>query len=413
VLGIVRDVTQEQEAHDRLEQRVAARTHEFRLLLEMSRSISLMAELDPLLEVVFDQMRRLLDYESVAIGLVDGDEYTTVAVRRDEVGWRSRNPLGARFHVDRSRFPWQELAAGRTLYTPDIYANDDFARGFRQFVGDRLQTTYAHVRSLVGAPLIAANELIGAMFISSVQENRYRPHDVDLVAAIGNQVAVAIANARWHEQARAVAALEERQRLARELHDSVSQALFGIGLGAQTARAMIERDPAKAAAPIDYVVQLAAAGMAEMRALIFELRPESLQQEGLVAALAKQAGAARTRHGIAVELMLPDEPAISFEMKEALYRIAQEAMHNTAKHARASKITLRLVQTADALAMDVVDDGAGFDAGASFPGHLGLVSMRERVTRFGGSVGIESAPGLGTRIHVTLPLREAGQHDQP
>jgi signal transduction histidine kinase len=168
---------------------------------------------------------------------------------------------------------------------------------------------------------------------------------------------------------------------------------------------MLERDPTEAAPAIDYVVQLAAAGMAEMRALIFELRPESLQQEGLIAALEKQAAALRARHGIAVETSLPAEPEISFEMKEALYRIAQEAMHNTAKHARASTITLRLAETADALTMDVIDNGVGFDSGATFPGHLGLVSMRERVARFGGRVTIDSAPGDGTRVHVTLPLR--------
>jgi signal transduction histidine kinase len=200
-----------------------------------------------------------------------------------------------------------------------------------------------------------------------------------------------------------MAALEERQRLARELHDSVSQALFGIGLGAETARAMLARDPAQAVQPIDYVLQLARGSMAEMRALIFELRPESLAQEGLVVALEKQAAATRARHGIAVELALCDEPDVSLQIKEALYRIAQEAMHNTVKHARASTISLSLALTEDELVLAVVDNGVGFDSGASFPGHLGLVSMRERVARFGGDVAIESAPGKGTRIHVSVP----------
>lgn len=403
ILGIVRDVTQEQAAHEVLEQRVVERTRELRTLLDMSRTISLASELEPLLELIFDQMRQLVDYEAVAIGLIEGDAYTTVAVRRDELSQRSRNPLGLQFAVDPSRFLWRELATGKTLSTPNIAGDDDVAVGFRQLVGDRLPTTYAHVCSLLAAPLIVANELIGAMFISSTTEDRYQPTDIALVTAIANQIAVAIENARLHERTRQVATLEERQRLARELHDSVSQALFGIGLGAETARAMLDRDPAKAVQPIEYVQHLAQGGMAEMRALIFELRPESLELEGLVAALEKHAAATRSRYSIAVDLCLGEEPDIPLATKEALYRIAQEAMHNTVKHAHASTITIRLSGSANEIALGVTDDGCGFDSGASFPGHLGLLSMRERAERLGGCVTITSAPSAGTQVQVRLP----------
>jgi signal transduction histidine kinase len=409
LLGMLRDVSEEQAAHEGLERRVAERTRELQALLDMSRSISLVSELNPLLDLILDQMRQLVDYESVAIGLIDGEAYTTVAVRRDEIGWRSQNPLGTQFTVDRAQAIWRGLAAGSTLHTSNIHGDDEVAVGFRVLVGDRLQTTYGHVCSLIVAPLMVGNDLIGAMFMSSVTEDRYRPHDIDLVAAIANQIAVAIVNARLHERDRTMAALQERQRLARELHDSVSQALFGIGLGAETARAMLSRDPAKATQPIEYVLQLARGSMAEMRALIFELRPESLAQEGLVAALEKQAAATRARHGIAVDLTLCDEPDVPLDVKEALYRIAQEAMHNTVKHARASTLNVTLSQTEEQLSLDVVDNGAGFDSRASFPGHLGLVSMRERMARFGGHVAIDSAPGEGTRVYVSVPFHAMTQ----
>ncbi|HZU76519.1 MAG TPA: PAS domain S-box protein, partial [Dehalococcoidia bacterium] len=403
VLGVVRDVTEEREAHAILERRVAERTQALQTLLDMSRNISLMAELDPLLELILDQLRRVVDYESVAIGLVEGDAYTTVAVRRDEIGWRSRSPLGIQLAVDRGHLFWRELAVGHTLYTPDIAGDDAVAVGFRTLVGDRLPTTYAHVCSLLAAPLLVANELIGAMFISSATADRYRPHDIALVAATASQMAVAIENARLHERTRTVVAVEERQRLARELHDSVSQALYGIGLGAETARAMLERDPARAAQPIEYVQQLARAGMAEMRALIFELRPESLAQEGLVAALEKQAAATRARHQIAVDLALGSEPDLPLEAKEALYRIAQEAMHNTVKHARAKSVAVALVHDAREVALTVRDDGVGFDPGGDFPGHLGLRSMRERAARHGAMLDVASAPGQGTLVRVRVP----------
>src|SRR5260370_1434497 len=123
--------------------------------------------------------------------------------------------------------------------------------------------------------------------------------------------------------------------LARELHDSVSQALYAIGLGAHTAREAIASDSEQALASIDYVLALAEAGLAEMRALIFELRPESLEIEGLVAALTKQVAVLRTRYKLNVEADLGEEPDLSMEMKHALYRIAQEALHNIVKHAPA------------------------------------------------------------------------------
>jgi signal transduction histidine kinase len=142
-----------------------------------------------------------------------------------------------------------------------------------------------------------------------------------------------------------------------------------------------------------------------MRALIFELRPESLENEGLVTALSKQAAALQARHEIVVATALCDEPAVPIRTKQELYRIAQEAMHNTVKHARASRIDLRLEQTAGETLLEVRDNGAGFDTTASYPGHLGLHSMRERVTHLGGTFQIESTPGTGASICVRIPGR--------
>lgn len=202
-----------------------------------------------------------------------------------------------------------------------------------------------------------------------------------------------------------VAALEERQRLARELHDSVSQALYGIALGARTAQAQLERDPAKLAEPLEYILSLAEAGLSEMRALIFELRPESLQNEGLVAALTKQSDALRARYKLDVIARFDPEPDIPLEAKEALYRIAQEAMHNVAKHAHATRLELSLRNTDGTLTLEIRDNGKGFDPSRDFPGHLGLKSMPERAAQIGGTFRLESQPDAGTVITVTVPVR--------
>lgn len=214
---------------------------------------------------------------------------------------------------------------------------------------------------------------------------------------------------RLYQQAQELAALQERQRLARELHDSVSQALYGISLGAHTAREALESsDQEQERYSLEYVIALAEAGLAEMRALIFELRPESLATEGLVAALQKQVAVLQARYHLTVEADLGEEGALSLEQKEPVYRIAQEALHNIVKHAHARTVLLRLAHQEHKLLLEIGDDGRGFDPTGAFPGHLGLASMQERAKQLGGILTIESAPGQGTRIQMQVPI---GDHE--
>lgn len=215
--------------------------------------------------------------------------------------------------------------------------------------------------------------------------------------------------ARLQERERAAsearAALEERQRLARDLHDSVSQALYGMALGSQTAIAALREDVDASAADdaMQYVHKLAEAAMAEMRALILELRPDTLAREGLVAALERQVYALRSRHGLDVHAEFDGEANLTLDQKEALYRIAQEGIHNALKHARAVSLTVSLRRMDDGVLLEIEDDGVGFDPGVVYPGHLGLTSMRERAAAAGGQLEITSSAGLGTRISVHLP----------
>ncbi|MFN0148580.1 MAG: GAF domain-containing protein [Dehalococcoidia bacterium] len=266
----------------------------------------------------------------------------------------------------------------------------------------RRRTADIGIGAALETGLLVDGQFFGLLDAIYMQPRRFSQDEVRLFTSLAKRAALAIENAQLYAQAQALAAVEERQRLARELHDSVSQALYGIALGAKTARTLLDRDPARAIAPVDYVVQLAEAGLAEMRALIFELRPESLATEGLVAALQKQVDSLRARYGLAVDAGLPEEPEAPFAVKEAIYRVAQEALHNVVKHARAQRVTLSLGCEGEALVLVVADDGQGFDPGGDFPGHLGLRSMRERVERLGGQLTLTSAPGEGSRLAVRL-----------
>jgi signal transduction histidine kinase len=223
--------------------------------------------------------------------------------------------------------------------------------------------------------------------------------------AFAQHAAVAIENARYYEALHEKAALEERQRLARELHDSVSQALYAIALnGAAASDSLRRQDHRRASRQVRHVRQLARAGLAEMRALIFELRADALAEEGLVAALSKQAAAVEARHELKIRSTLAPEPPLTLIAKEALYRTAQEALHNVVKHAGARRVDLGL-EVADGVAvLTVRDDGHGFEPGSAFPGHLGLRSMQERAKAVGGVCSIDSAPRAGTTVRVHVPL---------
>jgi PAS domain S-box-containing protein len=399
ILTVVRDITSDVQSRDLLEQRVAERTRELSTLLDISRNVASTLELTPLLELILDQLRTVIDYTGTAILTIEGDDLVIVGQRgplSDEDARLIRHPVAGLAPV------WDRLCRGEAVVCHDVRGDSHEAQVFRSVSGAELDDHYSFIGSCLWAPLVVKNQLIGIMSVATSDVNAFDAGQIEMAAAIARQAAVAIENARLFQQAQGKAALEERQKLARELHDSVSQALYGIALGAQTVRQLLDRDPAKAVEPTEYVLSLADAGLAEMRALIFELRPESLQTEGLVEALRKQAAALRARYGIAMTVDLGSEPEIALDAKEALYRIAQEALHNTMKHARATEATLCLASDGDGVILEIADNGCGFDPNGSFPGHLGLTSMRERITRIGGTLEITSSPGAGTRLRATL-----------
>ncbi len=402
VEGFVTDTTERAQAMQLLEQRVQERTRELSALLEVSNNVASTLELEPLLDLILDQLGTMVDYADSSLLVLEGDELVTVGYRgsvpREQV-------LGTRFLPGHGEVIWAEFRNLEYVIIDDVWDDTPLARSYREVIGEeRLRTEFGHVRSWLGLPLALKDRSIGLLALIHDEPDHFTNEHAELARTIANQAAVAIENARLYEQAQSAAALKERQHLARELHDSVSQALYGIALGARTARTWLDRDPTRVAAPLDYVLSLSEAGMAEMRALIFELRPESLESEGLVAALEKQAAALRARHGLEVRVDLCEEPDVPLEVKETVYRVAQEALHNAIKHAGADTVSLRLQCDAEGIVLEISDDGAGFDPSDSFPGHLGLKSMRERAGRLGGVLQVEGALGEGVHLHLQVPL---------
>jgi signal transduction histidine kinase len=226
---------------------------------------------------------------------------------------------------------------------------------------------------------------------------------------VADQLSVAISNARHYEATQEAAALEERHRIARDLHDSVSQSLFSLTLHARTAELALAKagvDPeGPLGRPLQEVSRLTRGALAEMRALIFELRPGALAEEGLGAALEKHAAAVTAREGLDISVHAPEQRlALAVEQEEHLYRLAQEALHNIVKHAGAQHAWVEVQSRAGSVVMTVRDDGAGFDPAEPRPGHLGLRTMEDRAAEVGGRLAVRSAPGAGTTVRIELPL---------
>lgn len=337
----------------------------------------------------------------------------TVYVRRPENG--VMEVLGAHGlpdgYPDALELSWREeprLANNEVYLGPEMYvAHDAVQRALTipSLAPYRDYLRQASWDTVVILPLGSDGRRHGSLSAYYPGGGEPAADDLAFLRAVADQAAVAVENARLLAEAQSRAGLVERQRLARDLHDSVSQALYGIALGARTARSLAEHSPEKLAEPLDYVLSLADAGMTEMRSLIFALRPESLATEGLVVALEKQVAVLRARHRLVVDAELGGEPAVPLAVKEALYRIGQEALHNIVKHAQAGEVRVRLETAAEEVLLEVVDDGVGFDPGGRpLPGHLGLQSMRERAVAHRGRVHVCSAPAAGTTVRASFPL---------
>jgi signal transduction histidine kinase len=262
------------------------------------------------------------------------------------------------------------------------------------------------MRSFLGVPIVERGCVIGALYLTDKADaEHFSEADQAVIETLAAHAAIAIANARLHERSRELSIVEERNRLARELHDAVAQKLFATVLAAESASTLIARDRDGAEAELERVQALAREAMGELRSLIFELRPASLEAEGLATTLRKHIDVLRRVSGQDVRLRADGAPRLDPDAESEVFRVAQEALHNAVRHADARRIDVRLTNGDGRLVLEVSDDGAGFDA--ADPGlrsrRLGLTSMEERAAALGGVLRIESNVGGGTRVRLEVP----------
>ncbi len=347
---------------------------------------------DEVLQRLVDSARELARARYAALGLPDGDggfrRFLTSGMSDGLVA--SLGPL-----------PRQHGVLGAMLETPSPYRTADIHEHprFRGWWPDR----HPDMRSFLGVPIVAPAGVIGAFYLTEkLDAPDFTDEDEELIGLLAAHAAIAIANARLHEQTRELTIAAERNRLALDLHDAVSQKLFGLVLSAEAARTLLERDPAAARDQVEKLQRQAQEALDELRSLVFELRPPDLAKDGLGGALRKHVELLR-RHGEhEIGLELGDEPPAEETRDAELLRIAQEALHNALRHAQAAHVTVRLSGDHDGLLLEVEDDGVGFDpdAPSTRSRRLGLTSMEERAQRVGGTLEITSAPGAGTTVRM-------------
>ena len=266
------------------------------------------------------------------------------------------------------------------------------------------------IEQVICVPLLVKGKLVGAFILGAHRARLITSEEILLLDASGQQIGVAVENARLYRQAEETAAIAERTRLARELHDSVTQSLYSVTLFAEaSARLLSMKDYASAADHLRELRDTAQEALQEMRLLIFELRPSALEHNGLASAIQARLDAVELRGGMDGELHVLGEDHLSPNLQDELYHIAQEALNNTLKHAHATKVDVDLSFSETCVKLKICDNGAGFDPANLGRGGLGLAGIRERTQRIGGNLEVDSSIGKGTKVSVQVQLRSLAE----
>src|ERR1700761_4894234 len=364
-------------------------------------SVARQLDVRDVLQVIVRSARSLVGARYAALGVPDrhGSFAEFVVDGVSDRQWRAIGP-----------FPRQHgmlgvlLREARPERLADIRTDPRFEGGW--------PAAHPDLSGFLGVPVKDGGEVLAIIFAANKVVPGVAPGGTgteftaraqELLSLFAAHAAIALTNARLSERSRELSVLEERSRLARDLHDAVSQKLFSLRARARAAAVLTGRDPARAAAEMEAGAQLGAEAHAELRAVIDGLAPPELGEAGLAESLRRYAVLAGRAHGVAVGFAATELPALDEQQEAALYRVAQEALHNALRHAGAGRITVALSRSPRRVILEVADDGNGFAPGA--PEGLGFASMRGRAEAAGGTLTIRSTPGGGTAVRLAVPLR--------
>jgi signal transduction histidine kinase len=352
---------------------------------------------DEVLQRLVDSARELVGARYAALGIPDG----AGGFRRFLVAGMSDELIAAMGPLPRTHGMLGAMLTAHGAYLTDDIHDDPRFRGW-------WPDEHPDMRSFLGVPIVAREKVIGAFYLTEKVDSRcFDDADRELIELLAAHAAIAITNARLYERSRELSILSERNRLALELHDAVTQKLFSLNLAAESAATLFDRDAQAARSQLERVRALSREALDELRSLILGLRPADLDNDGLEAALRKEMAMVSRVHGIEVKLSARALPEPDAPRDAQVLRIANEAVHNAVRHAAARHVSVALRGNAAGalLTLEVSDDGHGFDPADPElrSRHLGLTSMEERAAELGGRLRISSVAGEGTTVRLELP----------
>ena len=371
------------------------RASELAIINRVQQELASKLDAQSIYELVGDTFHNFFNAQVVVISAYDEKSNTVehhYAIERwRRIPWPGTHPPGGfRSHIIHTKQP----------FLVNTNVEEEAAR-----LGQPILSGTNMPRSWLGVPILVGDQVTGILSVQNVdEENAFSESDVRLLQTFAASMSIALENARLYEQARHLAVSDERQRLARELHDSVTQSLYGISLYAQAATGKIDASQVEQAREyIENIQNTSLESLADMRLLIYELRPPILDKEGLVSALQSRLSAVENRANIKSSIKSNLTSRLHSDVEEGLYQIAREALNNIIKHADAKNISIRIGRKPDSVSMEISDDGIGFDVeNAHREGCLGLINMQEHARSQGWRLNIESTPGNGTRVKVEM-----------
>jgi signal transduction histidine kinase/ligand-binding sensor domain-containing protein len=383
----------------KLETQVVNRTRALAAINAVANVASHSLDLERVLSNALDKTLEVMEMEAGGIYLLrQVDQVLTIA---------AYNGLGTQFVAEIDNLNVGEGFSGQVVQTGEPLVVQDLSKDPRL---TRSAVKDSGFQSLAIAPLVSRAKVLGTLFAITSRDREFSQQDIELLISIGGQIGVAVENAQLYEQAKRMAVVEERQRLARELHDSVTQSLHSSTLLAEAGQRLASRgDLERTRGYLIRLGEITQQALKEMRLLVYELRPLHLMNVGLVGALQQRLDAVERRAGVDVNLVVDGEIELSPDVEETLFRIAQEALNNTLKHAAPSSIMVTIHIEGESpyrqVELDIIDDGRGFDLAAlGDEGGLGLVGMRQRMENVGGVLDIQSTPGEGTQVKASVDL---------
>ena len=400
LFSTIRDVSQRIQTEKTLSEQIEARRREQATLLAISHTLASTLELQP--GLILDQLHEIIEYTHGGLFALEDSTLVTLAMRGTQqleqstpirIPLKSPETLAALFN------------GHRPIRIANAWSDHPQAQFLRSLLDDGAAVLLEGMQSWMWVPLAVRGRLIGGVGVAETTKDYFTAHHANLALSVADQSAITMVNAELYGQAQALAVLEERQSLARNLHDAVNQSLFSAGLIAEVLPRLWERDQEQARLSLEDLRRLTHGAQAEMRALLAELRPAILTDSNLGDLLRLLGNALSGRNNLPVAVTVTGEFILPAEVQVAFYRVCQEALNNVAKHAKASLVEINLKQEEAVIELRIRDDGQGFDPQQTFSGHYGLSMMRERAEATGALLSVTSQPGHGTEL--TLRWTEA------